>query len=93
MSRLGDAPIRSNRYRAELVEQGTIVLHSHIAGHRAHMWIFDVESVDALDEVMSKDPMSPFFSGSPTIYPLTSYERMKQREQLLEEMFGIREGS
>jgi muconolactone delta-isomerase len=84
LSRVGDAPVRANRYRAELVNKGKIVMHSHIAGHRAHMWIFDVESVDELDEVMSQDPMSAYSSGSPDIYPLTSPQRMRAREAALE---------
>jgi muconolactone delta-isomerase len=85
ITRVGDAPIRSNRYREELIAAGKIVTHAHIAGHRAHMWIFEVESVDELDEVMSRDPMGPFISGSPQIYPLTSAERMRQREALFEQ--------
>jgi muconolactone delta-isomerase len=84
MSKVGDTPIRSNRYRKELIASGKLVTHAHIAGHRAHMWIFEVASVDELDEVMSQDPMSPFFSGSPQIYPLTSEERMRDRERALE---------
>jgi muconolactone delta-isomerase len=88
MSKLGDAPVRSNRYRAELVAAGTILTHAHIAGHRAHMWIFDVDSIDDLDRVMSKDPMSPYFSGTPTIYPLVSPERMAEREAMITELFG-----
>jgi muconolactone delta-isomerase len=81
LSRVGDAPLHANRYREELVEKGKIVLHAHIAGHRAHMWIFNVDSVDELDDVMSQDPMSAFTSGSPVIYPLTSPERMREREE------------
>jgi muconolactone delta-isomerase len=84
----GDRPIRSNRYRAELVASGKIVLHAHIAGHRAHMWIFDVDSVDELDEVMSNDPMSGFFSGTPQIYPLISQDRMQAREKAIEELLS-----
>ena len=81
MTSVGDAPIKSNQYRADLLAAGKIELHAHIAGHRAHMWIFDVESIDDLDATMSGDPMSPYFSGSPAIYPLTSYERMREREE------------
>lgn len=80
----GDAPARSNRYRDELVEAGKIVTHAHVAGHRAHMWVFDVESVDELDEVMANDPMSMAFTGSPTIYPLVSIERMAARAKAFE---------
>jgi len=79
LSAVGDAPVRSNRYRDRLTEEGKLVLHSHIAGHRAHMWIFDVSGVDELDQVLAEDPMSGFFSGSPTIYALTSPERMAER--------------
>jgi muconolactone delta-isomerase len=85
LTKVGDAPIRSNRYRDELIAAGKIVLHGHIAGHRAHAWVFDVESVDELDSVMSSDPMSQFFSGSPTIYPLVSPARMREREQAFRE--------
>lgn len=81
---VGDAPLRSNRYRDELTASGKLVLHAHIAGHRAHMWIFDVDSVDELDQVMADDPMSPFFSGSPQILPLTSPERMAARARAFE---------
>lgn len=81
LTNVGDAPVRSNRYRDELIASGKIVLHGHIAGHRAHAWVFDVESVDELDSVMSNDPMSRFFSGSPTIYPLVSPARMRDRER------------
>jgi muconolactone delta-isomerase len=81
LTQVGDAPQRSNRYREELIASGKIVLHGHIAGHRAHAWVFDVESVDELDAVMSSDPMSQFFSGSPSIYPLVSPARMREREQ------------
>lgn len=81
---LGDAPARSNRYRGELMEAGKIVTHAHIAGHRAHMWIFDVDSVDELDEVMANDPMSIAFSGRPEIYPLVSVERMAARASAFE---------
>lgn len=83
---LGDAPIRSNRYREELLESGKLVLHAHIAGHRAHMWIFDVESVDELDRVMANDPMSPVFSGAPQILPLVSTARMAERAAAIEQL-------
>jgi muconolactone delta-isomerase len=89
---VGDAPLRSNRYRDELIAAGKLVIHSHIAGHRAHMWIFDVESVDELDQVMADDPMSPFFAGSPQILPLTSAERMAARAQGFERAFGTPAG-
>jgi muconolactone delta-isomerase len=92
MSKVGDAPLRSNRYRADLLARGKIESHAHIAGNRAHMWIFDVDSVDELDEIMANDPMSAFFAGRPEIYPLTSYERMADRERLIEELLGPRAG-
>ena len=85
---VGDRPLRSNRYRDELTASGKLVLHSHIAGHRAHMWIFDVDSVDELDRVMADDPMSPFFSQSPQILLLTSPERMGERAAAFERMLG-----
>jgi muconolactone delta-isomerase len=80
-SALGDAPQRANRYREHLVEGGTIVLHAHVAGKRAHMWIYDVDGVDGLDRAMAGDPMAPFMSGDPQIVPLVSPERMREREQ------------
>lgn len=76
---VGDAPIRANSYRERLGAEGKLVLHSHIAGHRAHMWIYDVTGVDELDRVVAEDPMSPFISGTPTIYALTSPDRMAER--------------
>lgn len=88
LAAVGDAPVRSNRYREQLVQDGMLVMHSHIAGHRAHMWIFEVSGVDDLDRVMANDPMSPFFSGSPQIYPLTSLERMAERAQAFEQAKG-----
>lgn len=91
ISQLGDAPLRSNRYREQLVESGKLETHAHIAGHRGHMWIFNVASIDELDEVMSGDPMSAVFSGEPQIYPLISPERMKERERMIEEMFRTKE--
>ena len=80
-SKLEDRPERANRYRDELVARGTIVHHAHIAGHRAHMWIFEVAGVDELDRVMAEDPMAPFISGSPQIIPLVSPDRMREREE------------
>jgi muconolactone delta-isomerase len=90
LSSVGDRPLQANRYRAELVAAGTIVTHAHIAGHRAHMWIYDVGSVDELDRVISEDPMSPFITGSPDIYPLISQERMAARAAALEELLGAK---
>lgn len=90
MSAVGDRPLQANRYRDDLIAQGKIVTHSHIAGHRAHMWIFDVDSVDELDRVLNDDPMSPFISGSPQIYPLTSAERMTERATAFERMLKER---
>lgn len=81
LSAAGDAPQRANRYRERLVDDGTIVLHAHIAGKRAHMWIYDVDGVDGLDRAMAGDPMAPFMSGDPQIVPLVSLERMREREQ------------
>lgn len=85
LSAVGDAPIRSNEHRERLMQEGKLLLHSHIAGHRAHVWIFDVSGVDELDRVMAEDPMSSFFSGSPMIYPLTSLERMAERARAFEQ--------
>jgi muconolactone delta-isomerase len=82
-AKLGDRPERANRYRDELVANGSIVHHAHIAGHRAHMWIFEVDGVDALDRVMAEDPMAPFMSGSPQIIPLVSPARMREREEAM----------
>lgn len=92
MAQIGDAPLRSNKYRSELLADGKIELHAHIAGNRAHMWIFDVGSVDELDSIISGDPMSAYFSGRPDIYPLTSYERMKEREEAVAQMLGASGG-
>jgi muconolactone delta-isomerase len=80
LSKLEDRPERANRYRDELVARGTIVHHAHIAGHRAHMWIFEVDGVDELDRVIAEDPMAPFMSGSPQVIPLVSPDRMRERE-------------
>jgi muconolactone delta-isomerase len=88
---VGDAPLRSNRYRDELTASGKLVLHAHVAGHRAHVWVFDVDSVDELDQVMADDPMSPFFSGSPQILPLVSASRMAARAQAFERLLGTGE--
>lgn len=85
---VGDAPLRANRYREELTAAGKLVLHGHVAGHRVHAWIFDVDSVDELDRVMANDPMSAFFSGSPQILPLVSEERMAERAAAFERFLG-----
>jgi muconolactone delta-isomerase len=85
---VGDAPLRANRYRDDLTASGKLVLHAHVAGHRVHMWVFDVDSVDELDQVMADDPMSRFFSGSPQILPLVSSERMAARGRALEHFLG-----
>jgi muconolactone delta-isomerase len=76
---IGDAPLRSNAYRQQLVADGTIVQHAHIAGHRGHMYVYDVDSVDELDAVIGNDPMSRFLDASPQIYPLVSEERLQER--------------
>jgi muconolactone delta-isomerase len=81
LNAIGDAPIRANRYREELMRQGKISVHAHIAGHRGHMWIYHVASVDELDKVISDDPMSFAHQGDPIILPLTSYQRMHEREE------------
>ena len=83
MATIGDAPSRSNRYRDELSDTGKLIMHAHVAGHRAHVWIFDVADVDELDRVISDDPMSRFFTATPQIYPLTSATRMQERAQRL----------
>ena len=80
-AKMADAPIRANRYRERLVEEGQIVVHAHIVGHRAHMWIYDVTSVDELDRLMAEDPIFPYLENSPEILPLASLERMKEREE------------
>ena len=90
MAAVGDRPLQANQYREDLIAQGKIVMHSHIAGHRAHMWIFDVDSVDDLDRVLNDDPMSPFISGSPEIYLLTSADRMAERAAAFERMLKER---
>jgi|GEM_PF-3589307 len=77
---VGDAPERANRYRERLAQDGTIVLHAHVAGKRGHLWIYDVDGADGLDRAMAGDPMAPFMSGDPQIVALTSPERMRERE-------------
>lgn len=79
-AKMGDAPIRANRYREKLVDAGKIVLHSHVVGHRAHMFIYDVETVDELDQLIAEDPTFPYLENSPQILALASPERMRQRE-------------
>jgi muconolactone delta-isomerase len=76
---IGDAPLRSNRYRQQLVAEGKIAYHGHIAGHRGHVWIYDVDSIDELDVVMSDDPMGRYLDASPQIYPIVSEERLQER--------------
>lgn len=84
---LGDSPVRANRYREEMMRQGKISLHAHIAGKRGHMWVYHVSSVDELDKVMSDDPMAVAHQGNPLILPLCSYRRMDDREK---EYYGKR---
>jgi muconolactone delta-isomerase len=81
MDAVGDAPARANRYREDLIRQGKISMHAHIAGQRGHVWIYHVTSADELDRVISTDPMAGFSQGDPMILPLCSYERMHEREE------------
>ena len=85
MAALEDAPVQANRYREQLLAEGKISVHAHIAGQRGHLWIYHVDSVDELDRVIANDPMSSSSQGDPLILPLCSYERMHEREQ---EMFS-----
>ncbi len=78
---VGDAPSRAVRYREELMRKGKLSLHGHIAGQQGHVWIYHVDSVDELDEVMSADPMSGFYQNNPVIRAFCSYERMHDRER------------
>jgi len=78
---IGDAPSRAVRYREELMRKGKLSLHGHIAGQQGHVWIYHVDSVDELDEVMSADPMSGFYQNNPVIHAFCSYERMHDRER------------
>jgi muconolactone delta-isomerase len=78
---IGDAPSRAFRYREELMRKGKLSLHGHIAGQQGHVWIYHVDSVDELDEVMSADPMSGFYQNNPIIHAFCSYERMHDRER------------
>lgn len=78
--KVGDAAVRSHRYREKLVEDGTIVVHGHIAGQKGHLWVYDVDGVDELDRVVSNDPMYPWIQNDPTIYMLISEERNHERE-------------
>lgn len=80
-SDVGEAAVASHRLRDEQVSRGKIIEHAHIAGFRAHMWIYEVDSADELDRVVSGDPMASFAQGDPMILPLTSYERMEERER------------
>ena len=68
-------------YREELMRKGKLSLHGHIAGQQGHVWIYHVDSVDELDEVMSADPMSGFYQNNPVIHAFCSYERMHDRER------------
>jgi hypothetical protein len=45
------------------------------------VWIYHVDSVDELDEVMSADPMSGFYQNDPVIHAFCSYQRMHDRER------------
>jgi muconolactone delta-isomerase len=76
---IGDAPLRSNRYRQQLVAEGKIVHHGHIAGQRGHMWLYEVDSIDELDAVMSNDPMGRYLDATPQIYPIVSEDRLQER--------------
>lgn len=78
--KVGDAAVRSHRYRDELIKQGKIVTHGHIAGQKGHLWVYDVNGVDELDKVVSDDPMYPWIQNDPTIYMLISSERAHERE-------------
>jgi muconolactone delta-isomerase len=78
---IGDAPSRAVRYREQLMRAGKLSLHGHIAGQQGHVWVYHVDSVDELDEVMSADPMSGFYQNNPVIHAFCSYERMHDRER------------
>jgi muconolactone delta-isomerase len=79
--KIGDASARASRYREQLMREGKLSLHGHIAGQQGHVWIYHVDSVDELDEVMSADPMSGFYQNNPTILAFCSYARMHDRER------------
>lgn len=83
--KVGDAAVRSHRYRDKLVEEGKIVVHGHIASQKGHLWVYDVDGVDELDRVVSNDPMYPWIQNDPTVYMLISEQRAHEREQ---EIFG-----
>lgn len=83
--KVGDAAVRSHRYRERLVEEGTIVVHGHMAGQKGHLWVYDVDGVDELDRVVSNDPMYPWIQNDPTIHMLISEDRAHEREQ---QIFG-----
>jgi muconolactone delta-isomerase len=76
-----DDAVRSHRYREELIKQGKIVVHGHIAGQKGHLWVYDVDSVDELDRVVSNDPMYAYIQNDPQIYALISTERAHEREE------------
>ncbi len=75
-----DDAVKSHRYREELVKKGKIVVHGHIAGQKGHLWVYNVDSPDELDRLVSNDPMYPYLQNDPQIYMLISEERAHERE-------------
>lgn len=76
-----EAAVRSHRYREPLVEDGTILFHGHIVGHKGHIWVYNVESADELDRIITSDPSYPWTENAPTIYMVISEERALDLER------------
>lgn len=83
--KVGDAAVRSHRYREQLIEDGKIVVHGHMAAQKGHLWVYDVDGIDELDRVVSNDPMYPWIQKDPTVHMLISEQRAHEREQ---QIFG-----
>ena len=84
---VAQAAVGSHRYREKLVEEGKIVVHGHIVGHKGHLWVYDVDGVDELDRIITSDPMYPWMQNDPTMYMLISEERAHELER---QFFGER---
>jgi hypothetical protein len=79
-SNVTDDAVRSHRYREELIKKGKIITHGHIAGQKGHLWVYEADSPDELDRLVSDDPMYPYLQNDPQIIMLISEERAHERE-------------
>ena len=79
--KFADAAVKSHRYREPLVEDGTILFHGHIVGNKGHIWVYDVQSADELDRIMTADPSYPWIENEPAIYMVISEQRALQLER------------